>query len=67
MVFSTHKRREIGQVAELADAQDSKSCNRKVVRVQVPPWPQRKDLKPTVALALRDEAAAAGSGGEIHQ
>ncbi len=31
-------------MAELADAQDSKSCNRKVVRVQVPPWPQKRAL-----------------------
>lgn len=28
-----------GQVAELADAMDSKSIDRKVVRVQLPPWP----------------------------
>ena len=30
----------IGRVAELADAQDSGSCDRKIVGVQVPPRPR---------------------------
>ena len=31
--------RKFGQVAKLADAMDSKSIDRKIVRVQLPPWP----------------------------
>ena len=46
MILSNKKRvgrnSDIAEVAELADAQDSKSCDRKVMRVQVPPSAQEK-------------------------